>query len=364
MPVLQGIHLMASRLQDADNQSAILMRIGILVLTAVVGSAQVRNYRPPPPKTASPHMMELGGPEWGFAHSNPTFLASFNLTELLKSPVGQWILSQMGRSLSLNSAELDNLRLVLGEIDHISASAQPRTAGQTDGVVLLTGHFENHLLTKLIQISGGPAPRMLDANTMLLGDNDSVEAALQRISKSWNARRSDPFIQRARRLTAEYDFWITGPPPPQLSAALAPGGGIRSFTVGMSMGRQIKVALTLDTWTQQAAERILASYRSMEAAGRRSPQLAAQWDQISRNVRIERLSPGIQFSVTDAGPVPDAVLAQLASIPMFPAPSGSNPLKAALAALDTPNAAASKSAPANGKIVILGADGVKEMPVK
>jgi hypothetical protein len=353
---------MVSWLQHADNWSAILMRIGILVLTAVIGSAQVRNYRPPPPKTASPDMIELGGPEWGFAHANPTFLASFNLTELLKSSVGQWILSQMGRALSLNAAELDKLRMVLGEIDHISASAQPRTARQTDGVVLLTGHFENHLLTKLIQISGGPAPRMLDANTMLLGDNDSVAAALQRISNSWNARRSDPFIQRARRLTAAYDFWITGPPPPELSAAL--GGGIRSFTVGMSMGRQVKVALALDTWTQQGAEQILASYRRMEAAGRRSPQMAAQWDQMNRSLRIERLSPGVQFSVTDAGPVPDAVLAQLGTIPMFQAPSGSNSVKAALAALDTTSAVASKSAPVSGKIVILGADGVKEMPVK
>ncbi len=362
--MVQGLHPMALRLQDADNWSAILMRIGILVLTAVIGSAQVRNYRPPPPKTASPHMIELGGPEWGFAHSNPTFLASFNLTELMKSPVRQWILSQMGRALSLNPAELDKLKMVLGEIDHISASAQPGTARQMDGVVLLTGHFENHLLTKLIRISGGPAPRMLDDNTMLLGDPDSVAGALQRISNSWNARRSDPFIQRARRLTAAYDFWITGPPPPELSAALASGGGIRSFTVGMSLGKQVRVVLALDTWTQQAAERILASYRKMETAGRRSPQLAAQWEEMNRNLRIERLSSGIQFSVTDAGPVPDALLAQLGTIPMFQPPRGSNSVKAALAALDTAGAAASKSAPANGKIVIMGADGVKEVPVQ
>jgi hypothetical protein len=337
------------------------MRIGILVLTAaVIGSAQIRNYTPPRPKTASPDMIEMGGPEWGFAHANPTFLTSFNLTQLLKSSVGQWILSQLGRALSLDAAELGKLRMVLGEIDHISASAQPGTVGRTDGVVLLTGHFENHLLTKLIQISGGPAPRMLDANTMLLGDPDSVQAALQRISNSWNTRRSDPFIQRARRLTASYDFWITGPPPPELSRAL--GGGIRSFTVGMSMGRQVRVALALDTWTQQGAEQILASYRRMEAAGRRSPQLAAQWEQMNRSLRIERLSPGVQFSVTDAGPVPDAVLAQLGTIPMFQAPIGSNSFKAALASLDT--SAAPKSAPVSGKIVILGADGVKEMPVK
>src|SRR2546423_1615625 len=141
--VVQGFHPMASELQLGDNQGSILMRIGILVLIAVIGSAQVRNYTPPRPKTASPGMIELGGPEWGFAHANPTFLASFNLTQLLKSSVGQWILSQMGRVLSLDTAELGKLRMVLGEIDHISASAQPSTVRQTDGVVLLTGHFEN-----------------------------------------------------------------------------------------------------------------------------------------------------------------------------------------------------------------------------
>jgi hypothetical protein len=340
-----------------------ILRFGILTVTAVIGVAQIRNYRPPAPKTAAPDMVELGGPEWGFAHSNPTFLASFNLTELLKSPVGQWILSQVGRALSLNAAELDKLRMVLGEIDHISASAQPKTARQMDGVILLTGHFENHLLTKLIQVSGGPAPRMLDGNTMLLGDNDSVEAALRRISNSWKTRRTDALIQRARNLTAAYDFWITGPAPPELSAALAPGG-IRSFTLGMGLGRQMRVVLALDTWTQQGAERILASYRRMEAAGRRSPQLAAQWEQMNRGLRIENLSPGIQFSIIDARPIPDAVLSQLGTIPMFQAPSGSSSVKAALAALDTSSAAASKSAPANGKIVILGADGVKEVTVK
>ena len=96
------------------------------------------------------------------------------------------------------------------------------------------------------------------------------------------------------------------------------------------------MALALDTWTQHGAEQILASYRRMETAGRRSPQMSAQWDQMNRNLRIERLSPGVQFSVTDAGPVPDVVLAQLGTIPMFqPPPSGSNAVKAALAALDT-----------------------------
>jgi hypothetical protein len=341
------------------------MRIGILVLIAVSGLAQTRNYRPPPPKTASPDMIEMGGPEWGFAHANPTFLASFNLTELLKSPVGQWILSQTSRALSLNATELDKLKMVLSEIDHISASAQPKTARQMDGVILLTGHFEKQLLTKLIQISGGPAPRMLDANTMLLGDNDSVEAALQRISKSWNARRSDPMIQRARRLTAEHDFWISGPPPPELAAALAPGGGIRSFTVGMSLGKRVRVVLAFDTTTQQAADRILANYRRMEEAGHRSPQVAAQWDAMNRSIRIERLSPGIQFSVEDASPPPEALLAQLATIPMFqPPPAGSNSIHAALAALDTSNAAVSKSAPTNRTIVIVGADSIQAMPVK
>jgi hypothetical protein len=367
---------MASRRQGADNQNAIPMRIlrlGLLVLTAVIGLAQTRPYRPPPPRpfsgsraptTASPDIIELGGPEWGFAHSNPTFLASFNLTELLKSPVGQWILSQMGRALSLNAVELDKLKMVLSEIDHISVSAQPKTARQMDGVVLLTGHFENQLLTKLIQISGGPAPRMLDSNTMLLGDSDSLEAAIQRISKSWNARRTEPLIQRARRLTMEHDFWITGPPPPELSAVLAPGGGIRSFTVGMSLGKQIRVVLALDTTTPQAADQILASYRKLETAGRRSPQLAAQWNEMSRSLRIERLSPGIQFSVADASPPPEVLLAQLAAIPMFQPPSSSNSVHAALAALDTSSAAAAKSVPVNRKIVILGADGSRELPVQ
>ena len=357
---------MVLRLQDLDNQNTTHMRLGILLLVAVSGLAQVRNYRPPQPKTASPDMIEIGGPEWGFAHTNPTFLASFNLTELLKSPIGQWILSQMGRALSLNAAELDKVKIVLAEIDHISASAQPKTARQMDGVVLLTGHFEKQLLTRLIQISGGPPPRMLDANTMLLGDADSVQAALQRISKSWNSRRADPFIQRARKLTAAYDFWITGPPPPELSAALAPGGGIRSFTVGLNLGKQTKVALAFDTWTQQAADGILAAYRRMEAAGRRSPQLAAQWDQMNRSLRIEKLSPGIQFSVADAGPPPDVLLAQLAAIPMFqPPPAASNAsIHAALAALDTSGPSVRKSAPPAGKIVVVGADGVSEMPVK
>ena len=220
------------------------------MLAAVIGLAQIRNYRPPAPRTASPDMVEVGGPEWGFAHDNPTFLASFNLTELLKSPVGQWILSQVGRALSLNATDIDKLKLVLAEIDHISVSARPGMGRQTDGVVLLTGHFENQLLTRLIQISGGPPPRMLDAGTMLLGDNNSLDAAIQRITRSWNARRSDPLIQRARRLTAEHDFWITGPPPTELAAALAPGGGIRSFTVGMTLGKQIRVVLALDTTTQ------------------------------------------------------------------------------------------------------------------
>lgn len=341
------------------------LRFGIFVITAAVGLAQTRPpYRPPRPitgglnraATASPDMIEIGGPEWGFAHANPTYLASFNLAELLESPVGQWILSQIGRALVLNASELDKLKLVLGEIDHISVSVQPKGVRQMDGVVLLTGHFENQLLTKLVQISGGPAPRMLDSTTMILGEDDSVQAAVQRISNSWNARRMEPLIQRARRLTNKYDFWLTGPPPPQLSGAF--GASMRSFTVGMSLGKQVRVVLAFDTYNEQDANRILATYRKMEAAGLRSPQTAAQWSEMSRTLRIERLSPGIQFSVADAGPPPEALLAQLSAIPMFQAPpaSGSNSVRAALDALDTSSAAASKSAPENKKIVIIGLD--------
>jgi hypothetical protein len=341
------------------------LRLGIFVVTAAVGLAQTRPpYRPPRPitgglnrnATAAPDMIEIGGPEWGFAHANPTFLASFNLTELLKSPVGQWMLSQIGRALSLNTAELDKLKLVLGEIDHISVSVQPKGARQMDGVVLLTGHFEKQLLTRLVQISGGPTPRMLDSSTMILGEDDSVQAAVQRISNSWNSRRMEPLIQRARRLTTEYDFWLTGPPPPQLTATL--GASLRSFTVGMSLGKQVRVVLGLDTYNEQDANRLLATYRKMEAAGLRSPQTAAQWSQMSHTLRIERLSPGIQFSVADASPPPEALLAQLSAIPMFQPPprSESNAIHAALAALDTSIAAASKSAPESKKIVIIGLD--------
>ena len=125
--------------------------------------------------TASPSMIEMGGPEWGFAHGSRAVLASFNLTDLLASTVGQWM--QTGRSLSLSAAEL-----VLGEIDHVSVSIQNGAA------VLLTGHFERQLLARLMQASGLPAPRMLDGNTMLIGEKIAVEAAVRRISSSWNAR--------------------------------------------------------------------------------------------------------------------------------------------------------------------------------
>jgi hypothetical protein len=357
---------MASRLEDTDNQSAIVMRIGILLLAAVTGLAQTKNwnYRPSQPKTA-PDMIQVGGPEWGFAHPNPAFLASFNVKDLLGSPIGVFVLAQVGRSLSLEAGDVQKLKLVLDEIDQVSLSAQPKSAQDSDMLVLLTGHFENQLLVKLLRNSQGPTPRMLDSSTMLLGNGDSVEAAVRRISSSWSARRSDPLIQRARVLTGQYDVWFTGPPPPQLAAAIGGGGGLRSFTFGLSFGKQIRLVLGLDTWTPQAANQLLANYRKIEAAGLAAAATRAQWEMLSRSLRIEKLSPGIQFSMADdASSLPAALLAQMPALPIFPRSSGSNAIHMALAALDTSGAAAARSAPASGKIVILGADGVNELPVK
>jgi hypothetical protein len=128
---------------------------------------------------------------------------------------------------------------------------------------------------------------------------------------------------------------------------------------GMSFGVQIRMALALDTENAQTADRILVAYRKVEEAGRRGPK-AREWGEITRSLRIERLSPGIQFSITDAGTPPEEMLAQLPAIPMLQPLKSSASIHAALAALDLSNAP--ESAPVSRKIVITGLDGSKEVP--
>ncbi len=221
--------------------------------------------------------------DWRFAHPDALLVGSIHPKALIESPILQEALTQSGpkdASGAQTAAMLGLAKGLLSGINEIRFSLiQTPTAEpgkpKTDFLALIDGRFDENVLTLMManqaSTPGKATFRRIDANTLLIGQGDSLEQAALRMTQSEPKLRSRAFEGTETLVTN--DFWISGQVPENPVALLTDGmplpGGIkppatpdvtknlRRIALGISLRDGVDGELVLSTTTAEMADALV-----------------------------------------------------------------------------------------------------------
>lgn len=304
--------------------------------------------------------------DWRFAQPNSDLRMSVNVQKVLQSPGVAEALKRTGTGPQ--AAQTQMALGILSSIDRISISTIQKTTGQADALVLVKGRFDPKVIQGLLPKTGTTRMRQVSADTILIGEGASFEAALLRMNRPRTAG-ADPEAERS-------DIWIEGGPgllknaPVQASNSFP---GFQGFSLGIRIGDAPEFNLILKAAGAAAAKQMLAQIQAMVTLGlAQNPQAAEMigkaldFRQDGARVRVHFVPTPEMMAMaraqmqqmqaqTRAGGTPSAAGIQ-SLLGMFgvggPAAGSAAPGAAAGARTTTP------PAPSNGgKIMIYGLDG-------
>lgn len=207
-------------------------------------------------------------PRWSFAPPDASVLVGMKLNALFRSPVLQKILgSDLWKQFADSPPPVDevwlSVRLVTGE--------------QPDAVMLMIGPALDSIAEGIR--SQGATVCFLDPQSLLVGDWDGVNEALQRVALAEPGR----FAKRAGELWARDDLWVIA--GRQMIASLMPHStataGIAGASLGFSMQDKFLVDMTLTAATPAEAVRLAARFQ-------KNPQEAGLG-----NVMVDKTASGV-----------------------------------------------------------------------
>ena len=271
--------------------------------------------------------------DWRFAHPGADILLGFNLKRLAASPAGGLFRQALGSGGSLNQERLRMLEDV--EEMYISVRTKyvkGRPSGEPLGVILVVGNFENGTMTKLLAKQPQLAWRLIDRRTMLLGDEESMAAAVERLKGDDGL--VGPVVGRAKELAAANDFWVVGSPVP-LSGLKPRGsfkkqggilGGIeevfdnlRSFSLGIALRDEIKMDLGLNLRTKAAVDQLMSLYQRFESDMQKTPEGQKRWAEMAQSLEVHPNGTAVRFYMHGGMDTFQAAMAH-ASQSLSPAP--------------------------------------------
>ncbi len=290
--------------------------------------------------------------DWRFAHPGADMLLGLNLRRIAESPAGDMLRQSLGKT-GLDPSR----RQMLETIEEVYVSVRTkyvkgRPAGEPLGVILVRGNFDQPAALKMLSQQPQLAWRLIDRRTLLLGDEESMAGAVERMKGDDGLEA--PVLARAKELAEANDFWIVGSPAPlnrmKPRGSMKKQGGmlgdieevfdnLRSFSLGIAVRDNIALDLGLNLRTKAAADQLMALYQRLEADMQKTPEGQAQWAKLSQSLEVHPNGTAVRFAMR--APMPDVqqTLAQvwgarmagtmLASAPVTPAPAVAAPLPVA-----------------------------------
>ncbi|MBY0503529.1 MAG: hypothetical protein K2X03_06460 [Bryobacteraceae bacterium] len=271
--------------------------------------------------------------DWRFAHPGADMLMGFNLKSLITSPAGAPIREALG---GLGGMNRDRLRM-LEDVDEVYVSVRTkyvksRPAGEPLGVILLRGNFDSGSMMKLFEKQPKVAARFIDRHTILLGDEESMAGAAERL-KADDGLES-PVLARAKELAAANDFWLVGSPAPV--AGLKPRGSfkkeggmlgeiesifdnLRSFSIGIALRNDLALDLGLNLRSKAAALQLMSLYQRFEADMKKTPEGAKRWADFSQALEVHPNGSSVRLQMRGTAENFQAAMTQ-ATQGLFPVP--------------------------------------------
>ena len=292
--------------------------------------------------------------DWRFAHPGATLVGGFRIKAVLDSPLLNTLITEATAKDPSTGAIVGMARTMLGGVSEVRFSVRDMGKGKDpDVLALVTGQLDESMVAAMAQ--GKVGVHRIDANTVLLGEGQSLTDAVARLSKPATGLQARA-LDRSKAL-AGHDLWLAGTIPQLPGMSIPMLDTLRGLALGISLQSDLRVEVALDMDSAKTAEDLVSAARRSQA---KQPGIGAalQSEVDGSTARFRITLPGDQviqafkqgLEQSAGGQSPLAGLLGL----------GSNPLPAFKST--TPVAPAAPPEPMRGTIRIYGLDeGTREV---
>ena len=256
------------------------MRSLALISTFLIGSAVFAQA----PVTPAPTQ------DWRFAHPGATLVGGFRIKAVLNSPLVNKLISEATAKDPSSGMMVGLVRSAVGGVTEVRFSLRDMGKGKDpDVLALVSGQLDEAMVAAMAK--GKAGVHRIDANTLLLGEGQSLEDAVARLSKPATGLQARA-LDRSKAL-ADHDLWIAGTLPeiPGMSTPML--DTLRGLALGISLQSDLHIELALDMDSAKTAEDLVSLARVSQ---KQQPGLGAalQSDVDGSTARFRMTLPGDQ----------------------------------------------------------------------
>jgi hypothetical protein len=233
--------------------------------------------------------MAQSNQDWRFAHPGATLIGGFRVKAVLDSPLVNDLIAQATAKDPSSGAMVGMMRAALGGVTEVRFSLRDMGKGKDPEVLaLVNGVLDDATVGMMTQ--GKTAVHRIDANTLLVGEGQSLADAVTRLSKPATGLQARA-IDRSKAL-AGYDLWLAGTLP-ELPMTLPMLDSLRGLALGISAQNDLRIEVDLETANAKTAEDLVSSARRSQV---QQPGLGAalQSEVDGSTARFRFVMPGDQ----------------------------------------------------------------------
>jgi hypothetical protein len=201
--------------------------------------------------------------DWRFAHPGATLVGGFRVKAMLDSPLVNSLIAQATVKNPSAGPMLGLMKAALGGVTEVRFSVRDMGKGKDpDVLALVTGALDDAAVNALMQGKTKTGVHRIDANTLLVGEGQSVDDAMDRLGK--------PAVGlQARALThikdlANNDLWISGALP-AMPMTIPVLDSLRGISLGISAQADLRIEIALETPSPKIAEDMVIAARRSQA---------------------------------------------------------------------------------------------------
>jgi len=195
--------------------------------------------------------------DWRFAHPGATLVGRVRVKAMLDSPLVSTLIAQATAKDPSTAAIAGMARATLGNVSEMRFSILDKGKGKNpDVLALVTGVLDDAAAGAFTQ--GKTGVRRIDSNTLLVGEGQSLEDAVARLSKPAVALQARA-LDRSKAL-ANYDIWFAGTLP-EFPMTVPVLDSLRSLALGISAQSDLRLEIALEMASPKMAEDLVSSAR-------------------------------------------------------------------------------------------------------
>jgi len=182
--------------------------------------------------------------DWRFAQPDADVKMTVDVQALLKCDAVTKAIEQFKAQAKDNAAQIELGLTIARSIDRIAVSARQPSENNTDALVLVSGSFDPALITGFFPKTGKSKVKAIGPHSILIGEGDSFDGAVERMSGATSATVADPdpsdiWVEVSGALIAKQAGQSGGPEFPILK-------DLRNLGIGLKLNDppELNIALT------------------------------------------------------------------------------------------------------------------------